>query len=138
MYNMNQTEKVSDVPRPPGSDVEGEDGARRESNFKGVSDVQKWKEEDWMKKGVLALGLRACALLFSFLSFILMVVIPNFHLDQGSSFVFAIALICMVYTAIQVGIKGDELRTGRYIISPEIAVWIDFIGDQVKFPISLL
>ncbi|XP_021731295.1 CASP-like protein 4B1 [Chenopodium quinoa] len=37
----------------------------------------------------------------------------------------------MVYTAIQVGIKGHELRTEKDIISPDVVVWIDFIGDQV-------
>lgn len=68
-----------EVPRPPGKDVE--DGARQESTFRGLSDVQKQKNED-RKKGVLILVLRSCALVFTFLTFILTVVIPGFHLDQ--------------------------------------------------------
>ncbi|KAL2928919.1 CASP-like protein 4B3 [Bienertia sinuspersici] len=39
--------------------------------------------------------------------------------------------MAMVYSATQVGIKGEELRTGKDVISPDTAVWIDFIGDQV-------
>lgn len=48
------------------------------------------------------------------------------------SYGFAIALIAMVYTVVQVGIKGHELRTGNDVITPELAYWIDFIGDQVR------
>ncbi|XP_021761000.1 CASP-like protein 4B1 [Chenopodium quinoa] len=127
-----QPEKQTEIPLPPGSDMEdGGAKGRPESHFRGLSDVQKWRKEDWMKKGVLVLVLRAFALLFSFLSFIIMVVIPNFQLSEPNSYVFSIALITMVYTAIQVGIKGHELRIGKDIISSDVVVWIDFIGDQV-------
>ncbi|KNA21470.1 hypothetical protein SOVF_042750 [Spinacia oleracea] len=130
---MQQPEKQTEIPRPPGSD-DLEDGAkevRPESHFRGLSDVQQWRKEDWMKKGVLVLVLRACALLFSFLAFIIVAVVPGFHLVESTSYLFAIALITMVYTASQVGIKGHELRTGKDVISSDIVVWIDFIGDQV-------
>ncbi|XP_057536192.1 CASP-like protein 4B1 [Amaranthus tricolor] len=120
-----------ELTQPPGSDVEVGSGTRPESNFRGLSDVQKWKKEDWMKKGVLALILRSCALVFSFLAFILFATLPGFHLTESMSYGFAIALIAMVYTVVQVGIKGHELRTGNDVITPELAYWIDFIGDQV-------
>jgi len=64
------------VPPPPGVDVEGGAG-RPESVFRGLSDVQQWKKDDWMKKGMIVL--RALALLFSFLSFIIMVTLDGFN-----------------------------------------------------------
>uniref|UniRef100_A0A803L355 Uncharacterized protein n=1 Tax=Chenopodium quinoa TaxID=63459 RepID=A0A803L355_CHEQI len=78
-----QPEKQTEIPLPPGSDMEdGGAKERPESHFRGLSDVQKWRKENWMKKGVLVLVLRAFALLFSFLSFIITVVIPNFQLSE--------------------------------------------------------
>ncbi|KAL2900015.1 CASP-like protein 4B1 [Bienertia sinuspersici] len=103
-----QRKEEAPIPRPPGSDVEGggETPARPEKFF------------------------RACALLFSFLSFILMAFVSDFYLYGGFSFVLGVAIVTTAYMAVQVGIKGHELRTLEVVISPRVAVWIDFCGDQ--------
>lgn len=116
------------IPPPPGADMEGGTG-RPESVFRGLSDVQQWKKDDWMKKGMIVL--RALALLFSFLSFIVMVALDGFDNYESLNYVLAIAIIAMVYTAVQTGIKVHELRTGKSVIPPEVATWFDFSLDQI-------
>ncbi|KAK9734329.1 hypothetical protein RND81_04G132000 [Saponaria officinalis] len=121
-----------ELPPPPGAaDVEAGQ-VRPESNFRGLSSVEKFKkDEDLMRKGVLVLICRAVALFFSFLTFMLMVTISNFSYYTAFSYVFTIALFVMVYTAVLVGIKGHEILTGQQIIKSEIGIWIEFVGDQV-------
>ncbi|XP_010683595.2 CASP-like protein 4B1 [Beta vulgaris subsp. vulgaris] len=122
--------KQADVrlPRPPGTDVEGGARVTPESYSPGPSDGKIWKGE-WMKLWVLIF--RACALAFSCLSFILMACVGDFYLYYGLSYLLGIAVIVTVYTAVQVGIKGHELRTKTDVIPRKVAIWIDFCGDQL-------
>ncbi|KMT06639.1 hypothetical protein BVRB_7g158060 [Beta vulgaris subsp. vulgaris] len=128
---MQQPEKRGDetLPRPPRNDVEG--GAAGvttpESNSQGSLDLKKWKW-DWMKKWVLIL--RACVLAFTFIAFILMASVGDFYLYAGPSYLLGVAIIVTLYSAVQVGIKGHELRTKKDVISPKIVAWIDLCGDQ--------
>ncbi|XP_021731297.1 CASP-like protein 4B3 [Chenopodium quinoa] len=73
---------------------------------------------------------RICAMVVSFLSSVLMVSVSDFHVFPGLSYVLGIAIIVVVYTTVQVGIKGHELRTKEDVIPPKAAIWIDFCGDQ--------
>ncbi|CAO2839245.1 unnamed protein product [Amaranthus hypochondriacus] len=108
------------LPRASGKDAEdGRVGAGARPEWKG----------GWTR--IWDFICRATALVVSFLSFILMVCVGDFTLYHGLSFVFAMAIVTLVYCGVQVGIKGHELRTKKYVISPKIAVWIDFPLDQV-------
>ncbi|KAL9227750.1 hypothetical protein vseg_003401 [Gypsophila vaccaria] len=117
------------LPPPPGLDSEAGQ-VRPESNFRGLSDVQKWKG-DWMKKGALACIFRAVTLLYSFLAFMLVVTFPDFTTYPDYSYLFSIALVTIIYTAVWVGIKGHELRTGDVIIPHNVTLWLNFCGDQL-------
>ncbi|XP_021731298.1 CASP-like protein 4B1 [Chenopodium quinoa] len=129
MQQQPEKEAAGTLPRPPGNDVEGGARVRPEANTgpAGSSDGKKMKGD---RLKLWAFIFRACALAVSLLSFILMVAVTDFYLYSGFSYVLGIAIIVMVYTAVQVGIKGHELRTKKDVISPKIAIWIDFCGDQ--------
>ncbi|KAL9227752.1 hypothetical protein vseg_003403 [Gypsophila vaccaria] len=51
--------------------------------------------------------------------------------NVACSYVFAIVLVVIVYTAVFVGIHGHEVRTGEVVIPPKVAVWMNFLGDQI-------
>ncbi|CAO2839244.1 unnamed protein product [Amaranthus hypochondriacus] len=122
---MQQAEERANIPRPPGRDVEGggagamtPEGKERKVAAPG----------DSMKKWVFVC--RACALVASFLSFILMVFVSDFTQAEGFSYLFSMAVLTTVYMAVQVGFKGHELRTKKDVIPPKVSVWIDYSGDQ--------
>ncbi|KAH9614512.1 hypothetical protein KSS87_023106 [Heliosperma pusillum] len=106
---------VGAVPPSPAADVEA-----------GVA-----VKECWVKKKAVTLILRASALLFSVISFMLMVTVTDFTNYSALCYVFTIVLVVMIYTAVFVGIHGHEVRTGEVVIPPKVAVWMNFIGDQI-------
>uniref|UniRef100_A0A803L352 CASP-like protein n=1 Tax=Chenopodium quinoa TaxID=63459 RepID=A0A803L352_CHEQI len=122
------------MPRPQENDIEGGARARPEdintASMEYYSDGgKKLLKGDRMK--LWAFIFRTCAMTVSFLSFILIVIVPDFYLFSALSYVLGIAIIVVVYTVVQVGIKGHELRTKKDVISPKVALWIDFCGDQL-------
>ncbi|KAK9723609.1 hypothetical protein RND81_05G011900 [Saponaria officinalis] len=88
-------------------------------------------KECWVKKKPVVLILRASALLFSVISFLLMVTVSDFTNYSALCYVFAITLVVIVYTAVFVGIHGHEVRTGEVVIPSKVAVWMNFLGDQL-------
>ncbi|KNA05126.1 hypothetical protein SOVF_193230 [Spinacia oleracea] len=122
MQHQPEKQRNETLPPPPGGDVENTPTA-------GSLDGKKLMKGDRLK--LWGFIFRACAMAVSLLSFILMVAVSDFYLYAGFSYVLGIAIIVMVYTTVQVGIKGHELRTKKDVIPPNIAIWIDFCGDQV-------
>ncbi|KAK9723607.1 hypothetical protein RND81_05G011700 [Saponaria officinalis] len=104
-----------------------------EKHFVGAVDVEAGaaRNECWVKKKAMVLVLRASALLISFISFCVMVSVSDFTNYPALSYVFAITLVVIVYATVFVGIHGHEVRTGEVVISSKVAVWMNFLGDQL-------
>lgn len=47
-------------------------------------------------------------------------------------YLLAIAILSTLYTGAQVGRQIHELRTGKEILSPQMMVLLNFVGDQVR------
>ncbi|KAK7339988.1 hypothetical protein VNO77_20679 [Canavalia gladiata] len=96
--------------------------------------LRRWKREDLMKRGSLAL--RGIALLFSLLSFIVMA--SNKHGDwrefdhyEEYRYLLAIGILSSLYTGGQVFRQVQELSTGKQLLQPRMAAMVDFFGDQI-------
>ncbi|CAK9323393.1 unnamed protein product [Citrullus colocynthis] len=116
---------------PPAADLERQTPPA--TSF-GVSEiVSRWRREDLLKRRVLAL--RGFGFIFSLLAFIIMA--SNKHGDwkdfdkyEEFRYVLAIAILSTLYTGAQVLRQVHELSTGKSVILPQKAAFIDFIGDQ--------
>ncbi|XP_062167570.1 CASP-like protein 4B1 [Alnus glutinosa] len=96
--------------------------------------VQRWKREDFMKSGSLALT--GLALLFSLLSFIVMA--ANNHGDgmdfnqyETYRYVLAIAILSTVYTGGKAFRQALELWAGKRMFQQRTSALIGFFGDQI-------
>lgn len=113
-------------------DVESQ--ASGETGFGLPAIVTKWRREDKLKRGSVAL--RGIGLMFSLLAFIIMV--TNKHGDskdfdkyQEYRYVLGIAILSTLYTGGQVFRQVHELSTGRETFSRRNLALFDFIGDQI-------
>ncbi|CAI9097211.1 OLC1v1033584C2 [Oldenlandia corymbosa var. corymbosa] len=101
----------------------------------GISNIlRRWKREDLLKKGSLAL--RGIALVCSLLAFIIMA--SNKHGDgrnfddyEPYRYVLAIAILSTLYTGLQVFRQVHELSSAAQYFSRQNLAMVDFIGDQV-------
>lgn len=101
----------------------------------GVSAIlRRWKREDFLKRGSLAL--RGLALLFSLLSFI--ITVSNKHGDwknftkyEEYRYLLAIAILSTLYAGGQALRQVNELSTGKHLFRPRTASMVDFFGDQI-------
>ncbi|CAM8977014.1 unnamed protein product [Rhodiola kirilowii] len=132
MSNLGEETKTSP---PPTADVENQQPPPRPAA--GVSEiVRRWKREDFIKRGCLAL--RGFALLFSFLSFVIMAsnkhgeyAGKNFDQYEEYRYVLAIAILTFLYTGAQSLKQIHELSTGKFLIERRTSALIDFFGDQI-------
>ncbi|KAK7395032.1 hypothetical protein VNO78_15574 [Psophocarpus tetragonolobus] len=100
--------------------------------FSGI--LRRWKREDLMKRGSLAL--RGIALLFSLISFVIMASNKhgdwrNFDKYEEYRYLLAIAILSILYTGCQVFRQTQELSTAKQLLQPRMAAMIDFFGDQI-------
>jgi hypothetical protein len=116
----------------PSADVENQ--ADTGTRFGVLGIVRRWKREDILKKGYLAL--RGMALVFSLLAFLIMA--SNKHTDwkkfdrfEEYRYVLAIAILSTLYTGLQAIRQVHELSTGKYFITRSTSAIIDFFGDQI-------
>ncbi|XP_047152132.1 CASP-like protein 4B1 [Vigna umbellata] len=96
--------------------------------------LRRWKREDLMKRGSLAL--RGIALFLSLISFIVMA--SNKHGDwrdfdkyEEYRYLLAIAILSSLYTGGQAFRQIHELSTAKQLLKPKMAAIIDFSGDQI-------
>uniref|UniRef100_A0A2N9G091 CASP-like protein n=1 Tax=Fagus sylvatica TaxID=28930 RepID=A0A2N9G091_FAGSY len=120
---------------PPVADVENQTNPATTSTGFGVpAIVRRWKREDLIKRGSLAL--RGLALLFSLLAFIIMASNKhgdwkNFDRYEEFRYVLAIAILSTLYTAVQALRHVHELSTGKHLIQQRTSAMVDFFGDQI-------
>ncbi|WVZ07188.1 hypothetical protein V8G54_020534 [Vigna mungo] len=95
--------------------------------------LRRWKREDLLKRGSLAL--RGIALFLSLISFIVMA--SNKHGDwrdfdkyEEYRYLLAIAILSSLYTGGQAFRQIHELSTAKQLLKPKMAAIIDFAGDQ--------
>lgn len=101
----------------------------------GVTSVlRRWKREDMIRKG--SVGLRAIALVFSVISFIVMA--SNKHGDwqdfdkyEEYRYLLAIAILSTLYTGWQCLTQLPQLSTGKVSKYRSKSLLVDFFGDQV-------
>ncbi|KAL2900014.1 CASP-like protein 4B1 [Bienertia sinuspersici] len=101
----------------------------------GVGSVlRRWKRDDFIRKGSLAL--RAFGLLFSILSFIIMA--SNNHGDNRNfgdfeeyRYLLGIAILSTLYTGFQCFKYVHQLSSGKEFVSMKTSALIDFVGDQI-------
>lgn len=115
----------------PTADVENQTPS---SGFGVAAITRRWKREDLLKRGSLAL--RGLAMVFSLLAFIVMA--SNRHGDwkdfdkyEEFRYVLAIAILSTLYTLGQVLRHVHELSTGRQMMQKRTSALIDFFGDQI-------
>uniref|UniRef100_A0A7N0UC09 CASP-like protein n=1 Tax=Kalanchoe fedtschenkoi TaxID=63787 RepID=A0A7N0UC09_KALFE len=120
---------------PAAADVENQQAPAPAAGVGGgVSEiVGRWKREDLVKRGCVAL--RGLALLFSFLSFVIMATNKhgdgrNFDQYEEYRYVLAIAVLSFLYTAAQSLKHVYELSAARTLVQPRTAALVDFFGDQ--------
>ncbi|GAB4833257.1 hypothetical protein Ancab_031504 [Ancistrocladus abbreviatus] len=123
------------TPAPPPADVENQatgTGTGTGYNISGV--LRRWRMEELMRKGPLTL--RAIALFFSLLSFIIMA--SNEHggwkdYDKYEEYryVLAMAILSTLYTGLQILNQLYQLRSGKYTIDQRTSAWVNFFGDQI-------
>ncbi|XP_020234991.1 CASP-like protein 4B1 [Cajanus cajan] len=96
--------------------------------------LRRWKREDLMKRGSLAL--RGIALLFSLISFV--IIASNKHGDwrefdkyEEYRYLLAIAILSCLYTGAQAFRQIQELSTAKQFLQPRMAAMVDFFGDQI-------
>ncbi|KAL5740286.1 hypothetical protein ACOSP7_029162 [Xanthoceras sorbifolium] len=135
---MSHPEEDTTPKTPPAADLENPPptaGTRTVTGF-GVSAItRRWKREDLLKKGGLAL--RGLGLLFSLLAFIIMAC--NKHGDwkdfdkyEEYRYVLAAAILATLYTGGQTLRHVHEMSTGRQMLQRRTSALLDFIGDQVS------
>ncbi|KAK4834250.1 hypothetical protein QYF36_019617 [Acer negundo] len=102
----------------------------------GVSAItQRWKREDLLNRGGLAL--RGLGLLFSLLAFIIMGSNKhgdwkNFDKYEEYRYVLAAAILATLYTGAQTLRHIHEMSTGRQMLQRRTSALLDFFGDQVS------
>ncbi|KAF8397178.1 hypothetical protein HHK36_016085 [Tetracentron sinense] len=109
--------------------------AENQKTTVGVSSIlQRWKREDFLKRGSLAL--RGLALLFSLLSFIIMASNKhgdwkNFDKYEEYRYCLAIAILSTFYTGGQALRQVHEFSTGKHLFSQRTSAMLEFFGDQI-------
>ncbi|XP_020578887.1 CASP-like protein 4B4 [Phalaenopsis equestris] len=99
-----------------------------------ASVVQRWKREDFRKKGELLL--RALQFLFSLLSFVLMASNKhgdwmNFDRYEEYRYLLAISILVFLYSSAQLIRQVHRLSTGRDLMPARAGTIFDFAADQV-------
>ncbi|XP_030537350.1 CASP-like protein 4B1 [Rhodamnia argentea] len=116
---------------PPGPGAENQTA----TEGLGVSSIlRRWKREDIMRKGGLAL--RGLASLFSLLAFIITASNEHgggedFHKYEEYRYLLAIAILSSLYTGIQAVRHVHQIFTGNRYLQQRTSALIDFCGDQV-------
>ncbi|KAJ0087878.1 hypothetical protein Patl1_31466 [Pistacia atlantica] len=136
MSNSDDKNYVASAPvAPPAMDVEGQTPTPETASGFGVSAItRRWKREDFLKRGSLAL--RGVALLFSLIAFITMA--SNKHGDwkdfdkyEEFRYVLAIAVLSTLYTGGQALRHVHEISTSKQLLQPRTSALLDFFGDQI-------
>ncbi|XAR68754.1 hypothetical protein NMG60_11000112 [Bertholletia excelsa] len=125
------TESPAPPTAPPAGDVENSTGG---TGFGAPAIVRRWRREDLLKKGSLAL--RGLGFLFSLLAFIIMA--SNKHGDwmdfdkyDDYRYVLGISILSTLYTGVQGARQIHELFTGRQLLPQRTLAFVDFFGDQI-------
>ncbi|XP_047307047.1 CASP-like protein 4B4 [Impatiens glandulifera] len=139
MGNPNEQPVTAPVPaaEAPAGDVEDQtpQTAQTHGPAFGVSAiVRRWRREDFLKRGSLAT--RVSGLIFSILSFLIMVCNNHgdwrtFHHFNEYRYFVAISIMSMIYTGAQTFRQINELSTGKQVIDPKTFAIVDFYGDQI-------
>ncbi|XP_008244828.1 PREDICTED: CASP-like protein 4B1 [Prunus mume] len=124
-------------PPPPAADVENQTPAHAQTTGTGFGVpgiLQRWKREDSLRRGSLAL--RGLSTVFSFLAFIIMASnkhgdLEDFNQYEEYSYVLAIAILSMLYSGMQAAQHVHQLSTGREVFQRRRSALADFIGDQI-------
>ncbi|ONI03850.1 hypothetical protein PRUPE_6G285800 [Prunus persica] len=125
------------APSPPSADVENQTTG---TGFGVPGILQRWKKEDSLRRGSLALW--GLSTVFSFLAFIIMVCNKQGYLEdlgysedfnqyEEYSYVLAIAILSMLYSGVQAARQVHQLFTGREVFQRQTSAWVAFIGDQI-------
>ncbi|KAJ0028445.1 hypothetical protein Pint_34979 [Pistacia integerrima] len=131
MSNSDDKNYVASAPvAPPAMDVEGQTPTPETASGFGVSAItRRWKREDFLKRGSLAL--RGVALLFSLIAFITMA--SNKHGDwkdfdkyEEFRYVLAIAVLSTLYTGGQALRHVHEISTSKQLLQPRTSALLDF------------
>ncbi|KAI3960856.1 hypothetical protein MKW92_009977 [Papaver armeniacum] len=118
----------AEASKKPQTDVESSGGEATTTSI-----LRRWKIKDLLKKGCLIL--RIAALVFSILSFIIMV--SNKHRGQNFDdveeyrYLVAIGILSTLYTGFQVGRQVHHMSTGVSLFDHRTSGLVDFFGDQV-------
>ncbi|RDY02484.1 CASP-like protein 4B1, partial [Mucuna pruriens] len=124
------------VQTPPMADsAPSGDHQTRATGAGGIAGIlRRWKREDLIKRGSLAL--RGIALLFSLISFV--ITASNKHGDwrqfdhyEEYRYLLAIAILSSLYTGCQAFRQIQELSTAKQLLKPRMAAMVDFLGDQI-------
>ncbi|XP_057743701.1 CASP-like protein 4B4 [Arachis stenosperma] len=127
MAASNDSETKIDVQSVPAS-TEARSGDRGGDGIAGI--LQRYRREGFVER--VSLCLRGVALVFSFISFFVVVTNEHgdwkqFHKYQEYRYLLAIAILSSLYT----GIQCFRQVYGKNMIQPNIAVLVDFFGDQI-------
>ncbi|CAL9002914.1 unnamed protein product [Prunus brigantina] len=128
---------------PPAADVENQTPSHTQTTGTGFGVpgiLQRWKREDSLRRGSLAL--RGLSTVFSFLAFIVMASNKQGYLEdldysedfnkyEEYSYVLAIAILSMLYSGVQAARHVHQLSTGREVFQRRTSALADFIGDQI-------
>ncbi|TKY65745.1 CASP protein 4B1 [Spatholobus suberectus] len=131
----NSSPKIHVETPPVAASAPSEDHHTPATRAAGIGGIlRRWKREDLMKRGSLAL--RGIALLFSLISFVVMA--SNTHGDSRDfdkyeeyRYLLAVAILSSLYTGGQVFRQVQELSTAKQLLQPRMAAMIDFFGDQI-------
>lgn len=130
----NQDDPKSAQQPPPPVVVDDQSTAEAGTGFGVAGVLRRWRREDMIRKGSVAL--RAIALLFSVLSFIIMASNKhggwmNFDNYEEYRYVLAIAILSTLYTGLQSLKQVHQLSTGRGLVDERTLALVDFFGDQI-------
>ncbi|KAM7265719.1 hypothetical protein ACFE04_003402 [Oxalis oulophora] len=130
MSTNEDTKSSPAVAAPPSSvDVENNNASS------GLGSItRRWRRDDLLKRGSLVL--RAVALLFSLLAFIIMASNQhgdwkNFSRYEEYRYVLAIAILSTLYTGGQALRHVHELSTAKPFFEQKKSALLDFFGDQI-------
>ncbi|PKI34141.1 CASP-like protein 4B1 [Punica granatum] len=104
------------------------------SGFGVSAVVRRWRRDDLVRKGSLAL--RGLALLFSVLASVIMATNrhggwKNFDKYEEFRYLLAIAILATLYTALQAFRHFRQLSTGKHMFQQRTSALVNFSGDQV-------
>lgn len=134
MSNQDDPKSAQQPPPPVVADVDDKSTAGAGTGFGVAGILRRWRREDMIRKGSVAL--RAIALLFSVLSFIIMASNKhggwmNFDNYEEYRYVLAIAILSTLYTGLQSLKQVHQLSTGRGLVDERTSALVDFFGDQI-------